>query len=181
MNDGYWNCCILLVLVGGGAGVGHRGEWNALMEMLRLVQLRARISLFSPDLFKGSYIPEAVIKYSGNSVWLRRRCSKSFNIQLLKLWSLVHQVLAPKEGEIMMFKLLTSRSVTWVTWEGHACRVTPSSHPSFMQISKILLLFQMYTLFRLKTSLMWWVSTITKQWFLIETWVLGCLELTLCH
>lgn len=51
MNHGYWNCCILAALVGGGAGAGHRGEWNALMEMLRLVQSRAGISLFPPAPF----------------------------------------------------------------------------------------------------------------------------------
>lgn len=63
MNHGYWNCCILMAFVGGGAGVGHWGEWNALMEMLRLVQLRANISLFPPALFEGPYMPWAVIKY----------------------------------------------------------------------------------------------------------------------
>lgn len=51
MNCGYWNCCLLLALVGGGASVGHRGEWNALMETLRPMQLRARISLFPPAPF----------------------------------------------------------------------------------------------------------------------------------
>lgn len=128
MNHGYWNCFILLALVGGGAGVVHRGEWNALMEMLRLVQLRARISLFPPALSEGPYIPWAVIKYPmiiirEQCVWLRRQSPTSFNIllvviQLFKLPS-DRQVLAPKKRwDRVEIKWQTSRNVAWVTWEG---------------------------------------------------------------
>lgn len=71
----------------------HRVEWNALMKTLRLVQFRARISLFPPALFEGPYI-WAVIKYpviiiseqcvcACLCVWLRRPCPTSFNILLV--------------------------------------------------------------------------------------------------